>query len=200
MNDYPTDFDRRLHQLLYRFDCPDGEALGNYHLGLADAESAAVLERHLAKCPRCQADLATLVSFMAQEDQPAGLAPAPQPQALLRPAAPAAPLMRLRGAAQPRPLTFTFTDELTLYVSMRIEGGSLLLDGQFAATESQEAGLQGGLVEMWQAEQLAATTFVDAQASFRAELPQVADTLLRIRRPMQPTLNCLVEVDASEEA
>src|SRR4051794_34507741 len=56
--------DVTLQQRLRRFDCPPGQVLADYQLGLLDADTAIVVKQHLTQCPRCQNDLAILIQFL----------------------------------------------------------------------------------------------------------------------------------------
>ncbi|MEZ4590550.1 MAG: hypothetical protein R3D55_05320 [Chloroflexota bacterium] len=59
-------FDDSLKAALYRMTCPDGVALGNYHLGLLPDEVAVPIAKHVAICPHCTQELAQLEAFMAE--------------------------------------------------------------------------------------------------------------------------------------
>jgi len=48
-----------------RIECPSPQQIADYHLKLLDAESASVVQQHLAYCPRCQDELAILEDFLA---------------------------------------------------------------------------------------------------------------------------------------
>jgi anti-sigma factor RsiW len=60
-----------LRALLYRAECPDAQALGEYYLGvglLSPADRAAI-EEHLQACTLCAADLAKLKRFLEETDE-----------------------------------------------------------------------------------------------------------------------------------
>jgi anti-sigma factor RsiW len=64
----------RLRQALYRFDCPDPHALGEYALEILDPRQRAQVAAHVIACPHCTAELQTLRTFLAIEPEPpAGL-------------------------------------------------------------------------------------------------------------------------------
>ena len=72
--------DRKLIQRLYRWDCPTNQILGEYQLGLLNREQAAGVQDHLQRCALCAAEVAALVSFMANDlmlVERAGASPAP---------------------------------------------------------------------------------------------------------------------------
>ena len=71
----PEQFERELRRVLYRFDCPDAHALGEYQLDLLEPEQRTQVAAHAAECDECRADLQTLRSYLAE--------PIPFPQPLL---------------------------------------------------------------------------------------------------------------------
>ncbi|MFN8459062.1 MAG: zf-HC2 domain-containing protein [Anaerolineae bacterium] len=56
-----------LRTALYRQDCPEVMVLGEYQLGLLAEVEVARLAAHLEHCPHCQAELARLADFLAEE-------------------------------------------------------------------------------------------------------------------------------------
>lgn len=56
-----------LRQTLYRFDCPEPHALGEYELGLVSTEERVRIAQHALECDACSADLLVLREFMASE-------------------------------------------------------------------------------------------------------------------------------------
>jgi hypothetical protein len=52
---------------LYRQDCPAMIELSEYQLGLVNEITAARLAAHLERCPHCQAELARLADFLAED-------------------------------------------------------------------------------------------------------------------------------------
>lgn len=67
-HDYDLD-QQALRALLYRVDCPDAQALGEYYLGfgLLSPADRAVIEEHVTNCSLCTADLAKLERFLEEE-------------------------------------------------------------------------------------------------------------------------------------
>lgn len=63
-----------LHRLLYRWDCPTPDALGEYQLQRLPAAQREALARHLAHCRRCRDEVALLADFLATDDAPPRLA------------------------------------------------------------------------------------------------------------------------------
>lgn len=54
-----------LSSKLYRWDCPPSQVLGEYQLGLLDAEATLAVRFHLRSCVGCTAELSTLGEFLA---------------------------------------------------------------------------------------------------------------------------------------
>jgi hypothetical protein len=69
------EFEQQLRRSLYRFDCPEAHALGEYALDLVDASERTRIAAHIVECDECQAELATLRDYLA--------APAPVSQPVL---------------------------------------------------------------------------------------------------------------------
>lgn len=53
-----------LSSKLYRWDCPPNLVLGEYELGLLDAETALAVKFHLRACVACSAELSALGEFL----------------------------------------------------------------------------------------------------------------------------------------
>lgn len=56
-----------LRQALYRFDCPEPHALGEYELDLVAPEERVRVARHAAECDACAAELHMLRDFLATD-------------------------------------------------------------------------------------------------------------------------------------
>lgn len=65
--------EQTLSNHLFRFDCPDPLSLGEYHVGMLDAQPRRSVQNHLSLCPLCRREIAQLAGFMA-----ATAAPLPQ--------------------------------------------------------------------------------------------------------------------------
>ncbi|WP_220194989.1 hypothetical protein [Ktedonospora formicarum] len=63
---------QRLEQVLtsklYRWDCPSNQELGEYKLGLLNAEEEAQVQTHLGTCVLCAAEFQALSTFLEQDD------------------------------------------------------------------------------------------------------------------------------------
>lgn len=60
----------RLSSKLYRWDCPPNQVLGEYELGLLDAEAALAVKFHLRACVACSAELSMLGEFLTNNPVP----------------------------------------------------------------------------------------------------------------------------------
>ena len=67
----PEDFERELRRSLYRFDCPDAQTLGDYHLELLEPSERTRIAAHAVGCNECRDELQTLRAFLADEVAPA---------------------------------------------------------------------------------------------------------------------------------
>lgn len=77
--------DRALRAILYRQDCPDKMALGDYALGLLSGIDQARIQRHLKQCLHCQAELARFSQSLADDELLAALNVAPDPAPMTAP-------------------------------------------------------------------------------------------------------------------
>lgn len=57
----------KLTNILYRWDCPLNQILGEYQLGLLSKEQAVEVKNHLSRCVLCAAELATLTEFLKND-------------------------------------------------------------------------------------------------------------------------------------
>ncbi|MBZ0294202.1 MAG: hypothetical protein K8L99_16690 [Anaerolineae bacterium] len=187
-------FEKRLMTALDRWDCPTPDVLGDYHLGLADAEVQAAIDKHLEICPLCRRELQQLEAFLADDQAvTTSLPPSLHEGSFVEPTRREAAQLALRGDSD-EPLTFILADDVTLYLMIEKMADSIALNGQLAASEQAEADFQGALVEIWQAEQLEATAFIDEAGTFSATLPGTGTTLIRIQPNQRSTLTCRLEM------
>ena len=70
--------ERELTQKLYRWDCPPGQVLGDYQLGMLDAKEEAAVAEHMCFCVLCVAEVSALVAFLQNDPVLAGSGPVPQ--------------------------------------------------------------------------------------------------------------------------
>jgi hypothetical protein len=58
-----------LRRSLYRFDCPEAHALGEYELGVLDPVQRTLVAAHANECDDCRTELQTLRRFLAEPVQ-----------------------------------------------------------------------------------------------------------------------------------
>jgi anti-sigma factor RsiW len=59
--------DLQLLSKLYRWDCPPNQLLGEYQMGLLDAEQVLAVKNHLRMCMLCAAEVASVAQFLAND-------------------------------------------------------------------------------------------------------------------------------------
>jgi hypothetical protein len=64
----PEEFERELRRVLYRFDCPEAQVLGDYQLDLLEPDERTRVAQHAVGCDECQEELHMLRAFLAQPD------------------------------------------------------------------------------------------------------------------------------------
>ncbi len=106
--------ERTLTRKLYRVECPDPHALGEYHLGLL--EDRPEVTAHVRECRLCQEELAALERFLGVRERPPARVLLAQWLPSLRVAEPA-PAFALRG--EPRMTSATYrAEEFTVTLSV----------------------------------------------------------------------------------
>jgi hypothetical protein len=184
--------EQRLGGQLHRWDCPTPQRLADYQLGLHD-ETTAALRAHVTGCARCQADLAELQAFLADEPQAAPATATPRPAPARRPAwqeliaqlLPRTPALALRGERE-GPLVAQ-AGEITLVLDVQPAGDrGLALVGQLAAPDQDQ--WTGALAQVLTEGRVTQTAIVDDVGEFRfASLPST--TLeLRLTPPVGPAI------------
>lgn len=176
---------RRLVGLLYRFDCPSADTLGDYQLNmLAQAERQQVAA-HLADCPACAGELRELRRFLAVEPAPALVGtfeqtPAPALTgvfeqmkriiiAVLMPAPPAA-ANGVRSMEGPSAQTYRAEDlTVTIHLEATARRGFVNLTGQIVQEGAAEATLAGQTVRLIPADGSAVTAEIGDMGDFFIE-------------------------------
>jgi len=124
----PEDFERELRRVLYRFDCPDAQGLGEYQLDLLEASERTRIAAHALDCEECHDELETLRAFLAMPTT------VPEPTlarvrrfvaTLFTPSNPVPAYGGLRGAANGSTRVFEAQD-VTITVGRGQDGSSLL--------------------------------------------------------------------------
>src|SRR5689334_17636594 len=123
----PEDFEQALRRSLYRFDCPDPQVLGEYHLELLEPAERTRIAAHAVDCDACREELQTLRAFMAA---PAAVTDAPLKGvrrflATLFTPAPGLAYGGVRGAADESTRIYE-ADDVTVSVGRARTSGSLL--------------------------------------------------------------------------
>jgi len=113
-----TEYERvqaRARGVLYRFECPPPQTLGEYALDAVTPEGRTHIAAHIVACPRCADEVQLLRSFLATDPLPA---PVPLGQrlrrviaALVSPTAPS-PVVGLRGGTDAETRTYRADDFL----------------------------------------------------------------------------------------
>ena len=160
-----------LGHTLFRFDCPPGMNLGEYHLNLLPAPRRAAIEAHLRVCPHCAAELATAAGFLAEPG-----APAPRPlhplgdlqdrlrRVVAQLVTPPRPALALRGA-QPAATVYT-AEDLTLTLQSLVEpSGQVQLLGLVEHEQEDFAVMTGALARLL-SNQTTMDTTIDAAGNF----------------------------------
>jgi hypothetical protein len=64
-DDGTEELEQELRRSLYRFDCPDAHALGEYELDVLEPVQRTRIAAHVVECDECRAELATLRDYLA---------------------------------------------------------------------------------------------------------------------------------------
>jgi hypothetical protein len=143
----PEDFERELRSILYRFDCPDAQTLGDYQLEVLEPVERTRIAAHAAGCDDCREELQTLRSYLALptmvSDPP--LARVRRFIATLFTSAPGLAYGGLRGASDSTTRVFEAND-VTVSVGRAQTSGSLL--GLVVAAGQSPEALEGHQVRL----------------------------------------------------
>jgi hypothetical protein len=126
-------WERRLNRILYRFDCPSPDRLRLYHWGQLSSSEQSRIDRHLAVCPPCAAELAEMTEDAETVSESMDRARQAADEAdliLARPAAPERQFMPiLRG--ETREVLLFEVDDAALSINLEQEdSGAYTLFGQ----------------------------------------------------------------------
>jgi hypothetical protein len=161
----------KLRNLLYRATCPTAHELGEYYVGQLPRKQTKAVQNHLNYCPYCSRELLMYNEFMGETE--------PQPVLLERMRVMIARLWQDVIGSDPswqptfatrgeEPTTIYAADE-GIQIALRSQEdtshpGYKLLVGLIAGVQSERLR-----VHLWLAEQLLATTAVDALGNFLFE-------------------------------
>jgi hypothetical protein len=185
----------RLRQVLYRFDCPSPQQLGDYALTVLEPDARRQVASHVIECPRCAEELQTLRMFLNVE-------PEPQPGPLERlrrvvatlvspPAtAPAMAYAGLRGTSVSAVQTYQAGGlTVTLGASPKTRRGPAILSGLIlwdgGGPEVDREAMAGGEVVLIDAAGASRTEPLDALGNFSFEIARTGTYRLEVRLPDQ---------------
>jgi hypothetical protein len=161
----PEQFERELHRILYRFDCPDAQTLGDYQLDMLDTGERTRVAAHAVDCDECRDDLRTLRQFLAL---PTALADPPLARArrfvatLFAPT-PGLAYGSLRAAADGSTRVFE-THDVTISIGRGQRSGTLL--GLVVAVDEPPESLEGHEVRLLSETGTSLTTQLDDLGNF----------------------------------
>jgi hypothetical protein len=162
----PEDFEHELRRVLYRFDCPDAQVLGEYQLDLLDVGERTRVAAHALDCEECHEELETLRAFLAMPTT------VPQPTmarvrrfvaTLFTPSSPVPAYGGLRGAANGTTRVFEAQD-VTVTVGRGQTGNSLL--GLVVVNDAPPDVLDGHEVRLYPGDGLPMAAQLDDLGNF----------------------------------
>lgn len=174
-------FERTLQARLARHSCPDVSALGDYALGLLDAEDERRLEAHLATCVRCAQELHIIREALLEQK---AARPAQHPDAeptsvgdrlmglvagvqrKIASLLPMEPRLALRGNERTMRILAATTHE-RIFLEATSHGNRRQLTGQVL---SENSGIwDGAFVEVYHGNDLAAVSVLDDMGEFACD-------------------------------
>jgi anti-sigma factor RsiW len=180
-------FEQRLSQLLYRWDCPSPQRLGDYYLNPLSSDETTTITQHLRQCVRCDEEFAALRAFMEVEQRPVDQPPEraarrpppgqPRWREIIAHLLPQAPALALRGSAT-GPLTAEAGDIRLLLDVKPAPGSAVTLDGTVMAPDQDR--WEGALVHLRREGAILQMAAVDDLGGFRCEAFPPGPTEVRI--------------------
>lgn len=164
-------FEQTLTQRLFRWQCPDPQALSDYHFGFLPATEQAAITTHMELCLRCRDELSELRRFLQEQSPPRASQTSPVHHErsrrwgeLIAQVLPPTPGLALRGTGSD--MLVAEAEGITIFLSLeQSPRGAAVIAGQIAADDLQEWA--GALVELWQQDHLQATLIVNEWGAFR---------------------------------
>jgi hypothetical protein len=156
-------FQDRMGALLYRSACPSPVELGEYHLHLLRASQMLLIGQHLRECPYCTKEIADLNNYLSELSQPSLLESVKVFIAELMSGTPTTPAFgAVRGDAK-QPERYQ-ADDIPIIIAVdedKDHPGFRTVLGLIPGIS-----LRGFTIEMYQAENLIASTLVDEIGNF----------------------------------
>ena len=165
-----------IKMMLYRWDCPSADRLGQAELGLLPEPEIRVIRQHLSGCHACASEVEELRRFLASTATVAAesRAEAPEPVrhgsareffgALIATLLPREMAVSVRGG-EAAPLVATAPGITVVLDPQPASPGYVLVVGQVAASDQEQ--WTGALVELRQGERVQVMTTVDELGGFR---------------------------------
>jgi hypothetical protein len=174
----------KLHHTLFRRTCPPSMTIGEYALGMLEAEQAIAIAEHLLECPHCAEERRRFAAFLAEPDEPlpAGGAVGRLLRRLFaQPVASAQPAMAVRGAEDERTRTYEVDGyELTVSVQAAAGGPDRVLAGLLLADQPPA---EGAAVRLYAGDRLLHSTEMDDLGNFILERVPAGDYRLELNLP-----------------
>lgn len=181
--------DTTLQGHLRRFDCPPAQRLTDFHMGMLAASEADVIQKHVTSCPRCQADLAALTSFLnipvsieSNDPMPDNIIPMPVYKPLARRGSRAIQVdtsgnlaLQLRGASDDEKAHDQASGSARLYLESKVLADGFLLTGQIL---DSQVDWRDGIAEIWQDERLQQVSVLDEMCEFSFKLENASSATL----------------------
>jgi hypothetical protein len=168
----------QLRQVLYRFDCPSAQGLGEYALELVSTEQRVSIASHVLQCTDCQAELSTLRTFLATDAQPAVGLGEHLRRILATLVGPGEARLAHAGARRSisghGPLTYR-AESLLVSLSTARDGRSVAGLVLWEGEDTDEPALEGGAVRLIRDGDRVAEATVDALGNFALPVPPSTD-------------------------
>lgn len=181
---------RRLGEIMYRFDCPPAQVLGDYEVQVLPPAERTRIAAHVLECPLCADELRTLRDFLAAEPPPPAEAPSWVRRlvaTLLSPApAPAPAYAGLRGAVDSASRTYQAGDvTVTLRLGLDSARRAGYLNGLIWRADADPEALAGQAVQLIGAGDTASTTAIGELGDFAFDAVEPGVYRLEVSLPDQ---------------
>jgi hypothetical protein len=194
--------EQRLMTTLWRWDCPTPQQLGEYHFGFLNSEVLRVVEHHLAMCTLCQSEVKAMGQFLeaeASSDAPTrSRATHPRrfyPDEIIARLLPSSPSFAFATRGEQNGPLVAEADGTTVFLEIQEINSGRVLTGQLVA--SDPILWTGALVELWRANAIQATAFLDDFNGFRCSFSGGGSIELHITSPSGRTIR-VPEIQVNE--